>query len=224
MGAADHEAEFRALFSRSIEMTGDAYFVADESEVRAEYQRLVALRGAPLPSTFDISDPKVVSKLLSPSAALRIKEWEKLREAKQAPDGTYLADIEHNAHGKAPASGWLHPTMDTHALIYSWSAKRMGVGMEQFGVHGLHVHPPTMVDWQCPFVELLKSLSPAKQRFLVGNSLLLPAVAAFVWYIMSNLQCRDVITPMPRVINNEHRGEGDDDDLLDEPAAASSND
>ena len=46
-------------------------------------------------------------------------------------------------------------------------------------------------------LDTLAKLPIQQQRFLVGNSMLCPVVAAWVFYILSNLQPLDVPTKMP---------------------------
>jgi hypothetical protein len=217
MGEADHEAEFRRLFERSVQTNGDIYFMAGESETRLEYQRLASLRGhSLLPEHIDLEDPECASKILCPGAAMRIQEYAACRKEHESLDGVYLADIDHHPGSRGPGAGPYYPTMDTHAVVYSFSQKRIHLGLEQFGVHGIHVYPQTMKKWHCPFKDTLAKLPTQHQRFLVGNSMLCPVVAAWAFYILSNLQPLDVPTKMPPQLRDVAADDDDDADDLSE--------
>ena len=70
--------------------------------------------------------------------------------------------------------------------------------MEQFGVHGLRVYPRSTQLRQCPpFTDVLRKLYQSQQRLLAGNSPRCPVVAAFVFYILHNLQDLGTPTPLP---------------------------
>ena len=133
VGAEDYEAEFCALFSRSIRATGDVYLIAPHEEVQLEYKRLAAIRGFTLKDV-DVVDlankPEDAAKVLAPGGAFRINAYLKLRAERGNTDGVFLADLDHNPGSRGPASGAYFPTMDTHPFTYSFSKKRLCVGMD----------------------------------------------------------------------------------------------
>ena len=77
-------------------------------------------------------------------------------------------------------------------------------------MHGIHVYPESS-KWQYPFPEILRNLHIRDQRLLVGNSLLLPVVAAWVFYTLSNLVCFDDPGDLPAEIS-EHQSDDEEDE------------
>ncbi len=104
VGGADHVRQFKDIFRRERVATGDAYFVASPAERQMEYERLAATRRCSSVSFAgaDMSDPNFVTKVLSPGAALRMKEWEAHRPAGLR---TYLVDLDHHPATKGPQGG-----------------------------------------------------------------------------------------------------------------------
>ena len=50
--------------------------------------------------------------------------------------------------------------------------------------------------WTHPHASTLLALDPGTQHQLVGNSLLMPAVTAFVLFMLSRLQCVEEAEPL----------------------------
>ena len=71
------------------------------------------------------------AKVLPPGGALRVQAYAELRSKLGNADGVFLADLDYNPGTRGPAPGPYYPTMDTHPFTYSFSRKRLSVGMEQ---------------------------------------------------------------------------------------------
>eukprot|EP00971_Amphidinium_carterae_P208683 4140419-Amphidinium_carterae.6 len=131
---------------------------------------------------------EVLSSCLPSGAVARRAEWAELR-ARQAVPGPYLCDLDHHPNTRGPQGGHLFPTLVTHSSTYSFAKERLVTNMELFGVHGLGVHTSSVSDaTRYPHLDFLRALPRAQQQSLIGNSLLLPAVAAVTLYFLSNLE------------------------------------
>ena len=207
IGAEDYAKEFQKLMQRSVECDGDIYFMAPEEEIVQEYQRMSKLRGNMCTlepgERPDLTCPEVSGKFLCPGAALRIQDYKKLRDVKGSTDSVFLVDLDHNVDSAGPCSGSRFPTLDTHAVTYSFTKRRVAVGLEQFAAHGLHVYKEASQRWEYPHVDLLKERSYRQKQKLIGGSLFLPSVASFVYYMMSNLVCLDDPIAPPPTLRSE---------------------
>ena len=58
------------------------------------------------------------------------------------------------------------------------------------------MYPQTQPNFVCELAPELKRMCLRSQRFLLGNSLFIPLTTCWIWYILSNLQSRDVSTPL----------------------------
>eukprot|EP00971_Amphidinium_carterae_P333505 6468289-Amphidinium_carterae.3 len=99
--------------------------------------------------------------------------------------------------GGSTGERWEHnlpsrPGTSSTVCAQSFGKKRLVTSLECYGVHGMHVHKESAVckRFQYPHVDLLEKLEIRQRHFLVGNALLLPVVAAWTWYCMSNLELR----------------------------------
>jgi hypothetical protein len=207
-GGEDPQLEFEFIFARSLQLTGDAYFIAPQSEVQAEYSTIAHGRGHSLPDEYKFDDISVLTKILSPGTMDRLFEWQDKREGLQSPAGVFIADLEHHPDTRGPVAGPVFPTMVTHSTIFSYSERRLHLGIEGFAVHGVHLYPEQCGNSsKCHFEHVLRRLTRRQQAMLVGNSLLCPLVGAWVFYCLANLHPKSFEAPQPSL----GEGGGDDD-------------
>ena len=198
VGAEDHQNELESVLRRSVQGTGDMYLVAPPKEVRQHYRNKAAVRGAVLEGDFDIHSPLVLSKVLPPGHVDRLLEWREWLEENPehaGVDGSFLCDLDHHP-GSRSIGGPYWPTMPTHNSIFSFARSRLATSMECFTAHGLHVYPETSTVFSYPHRNILDSLDIREQMLLLGNSLLLPCVCAWVMYVWSNLESVEDMSPL----------------------------
>eukprot|EP00971_Amphidinium_carterae_P315026 6262161-Amphidinium_carterae.5 len=195
-GVANPQHEFDSIFSRRVVTSGDTYLMATEQEVLQDYQDRAQnrnnfltihatsqerIRGA-------LGSVDVLASCLPAGAVTRKQKWAEQR-SKQAEPGPFLCDLDHHLNTRGPQGGTLFPTLVTHSSVYSFGKERLATSMELFGVHGLGVQTSSVSDAATyPHLEFLRALPRLQQQSLVGNSLLLPAVAAVTLYFLSNLE------------------------------------
>ena len=189
-----------------------------------EYSRLGDIRGYGRSQTVEhadiAKDVEAAASVLPPGAVDRLQLYKAHRSSSQQnqkddgdDDGdAYLVDLDH-IPGRGPRPGKMFPVMDTHPCTFSFSRGRLVTGLELFGVHGAHVYPASQGHWRYPFTQLLRDLTAREQKFLVGNSLLLPVVGTWMMYVLSNLVCLDDPEPLPMAIwSPDHCEDGDSSD------------
>ena len=207
VGSSNPQAEFEEIFRRSVRATGDTYFIAGPDEVESEYRQMAECRGHTLPPSFGFDDVDTLTKVLPPGHVDRYLEWGKLREANQSLAGVFLADLDHHPH-TGPTSGPFYPSMPTHSTTFSYSERRLHLGLEAFVVHGLHAYKELgeKPHYMCKFAPQLSKLSRRHQETLVGNSLFAPVVCAWMAYCLGNLQQRCDATALPQVLSGPTTG------------------
>lgn len=212
VGSQDVQSEFQKIFARSVQLTGDEYFVANDDDVDEEYTTMAARRGYTLQPGFAFNDIDVLTKVCAPGTMSRMAEWAAFREDRQSLSGVYIADLDHHPGTKGPVSGPFYPTAPTHSTTYSFSKGRLHLGKEGFAVHGLHVYGELSPGpkYNCKFADVLQSLTRRQQELLVGNSLFCPAVVAWLAYCLGNLVCRTDPVCIPLHISGTDSDSEDD--------------
>ena len=108
------EADFKDLIRRTVELTGDVYFVADELEQHQWLRERISKRKAQLPQNYKQVPMTELFHLLLPRAGLqRMAVYGGLRGEQGALNGSFLVDSEQNSHSGS-VSGPMVPPLNTH--------------------------------------------------------------------------------------------------------------
>lgn len=111
------QADSEALFAKSTELNGSAYFAADQDHIKRFVVRAMRRRGVRAEPT-DIKKTHGRSFLESflPAGCLqRLSSYMKKKQQLQAMDGTFIVDLEQWPSGKAGAAGPYFPSLLTHS-------------------------------------------------------------------------------------------------------------
>ena len=209
-GSADPQEEFDSIFRRSLQMTGDVYFIACDPDVNSEYIAMAKQRKHSLPHGFSYDDLEVLTKVCPPGTVDRYLEWAELKRSKQSLSGVFIADLDHHPTGKGPTAGSSFPSMITHGTQFSYSQRRLHLGLEAFAVHGLCMYDQQCgqdLRKMCPFRNVFAAMPRAKQEVLVGNSLFCPLVTAWVMFCLGNLMPRTSSVPQAIVTEESEEEE-----------------
>ena len=183
------QAEFNRIFKRTPMLSGNSFLLAPPSEVRAWYAHKLANRGTHVQEGEPLAIGDLLEELLPPGARLRLDAYKKiLEEGEEVTD--FIADVEHWPH-HAAACGSMFPCQLTHGTVVSLKGgaePRVFLGSEHLCALGWHMFDGLSKKFQSPMRKILGSLSGHKQKALAGNAMALPAIAAFVLFIWSNIE------------------------------------
>ena len=184
------QQEFDALFGRSTELTGDAFFVAPEAKVRADVANRLQKCGQNTDLGLNpVFNMELLNSMLPPGASQRLAQYEKMREEKQSiEDGCFICDVNQWPSSGCSASGPFFPCQLTHATCISFNHMRPAVGLEYLLAQGFHVFPEVHGGKAASVLPILDDWKTEKIIALSGNSMSLPAMAAWVVYVLSNIQ------------------------------------
>eukprot|EP00971_Amphidinium_carterae_P350084 6491371-Amphidinium_carterae.3 len=222
-GPADAEAHFLSLLGRSVVATGDEYLVSSRAEVLEHYCRAATKRGnflvkagerlEGLPIEIGLDAPELLTQVLPQGAMTRMQEWQSVRQrADPSLSSAFLCDLDHHAGSRGPQGGKMMPTLITHSTIFSFQRKRLVTARELFGVHGLLMNDFASAPWRYPYEAALYEMQDQHLESLVGNSLLLPVVGAFTFYVLSQLRrVDDHVDAVPLALQAEPQ-----DDAIEE--------
>ena len=160
--------------------------------------QILALRAAGA-SCFGCDE--VLNEVLPPGAILRKAAWEQEFQQVESAGGAYICDLDHWPKSRGPQAGPYMPTIISHSSLFSFRRERLVTSLELFSVHGAEVTAAAEPDIRYPCLDALKKMPITHRRQLVGNSLLLPAAGAFIFYILSNLVCLEEESPLPPNMN-----------------------
>lgn len=172
-------------------MNGDCYLVAPEELVRQNYCERLARKHIHMPRDLvPIHGEGILQKLVSPGMWSHYMSFTCIQQEATMSGGEggrcFIADLEH--WPKAPGGTYGHsfPSQLTHGTIYSWGAQRIFLGAEHLLANGWHLWPSLGSAPPSPMSPMLLSLNDRQQKFVSGNGMSLPAVAAWVLYCLSN--------------------------------------
>ncbi|CAE7886579.1 unnamed protein product, partial [Symbiodinium sp. KB8] len=126
--------DFLELFVRAVELDGDAFFQADENEVRTMMQNRAHARG------HHVSREAMPSlhMAVSPSGMAALEDYKKLVHSRASMSGAFLCDLDQNA-GYASCGSFL-PSCPTHSSIFSMAKQRLLTGKEMLAAMGENVY------------------------------------------------------------------------------------
>ena len=186
---ADDEVQelFDKLFRRSTEVSGDCFFVADQAMVQEDVKKRLAKRGLGYDAdACVVPSRELLLQMLPPGAAQRLEAYERLAPmAQSVEDGCYICDVQQWPASGCSKAGPHFPCQLTHGSITSLAKWRIAVGFEHLLAQGFHVFPIANAKYRSPLVDVLRKLPNENLKKLSGNTMSLPAFAAWIAFILS---------------------------------------
>ena len=195
------QQEFDLLFSRSTELTGDVFFQADSDRVRKDIFLRLARRGGAADVGQELQfDKDLLLEVLPPGAVQRLIQYEQQMPSKQGIEsGAFLCDVNQWPDQGCSTAGPWFPCQLTHATVVSMQKMRPAVGLEYLAAQGFHVFPKEGDRHVATALPVFKELSTEKVVSLSGNSMSLPAMTAWLLYVLSNIQPVERLTIQPEL-------------------------
>ena len=184
------EHEYKQLFSRTLQLDGDAFFFlpATDAEVVHEKAALAQSRRMHLNPDFD----PPWNALYPPNKQTLIAEHKKIFKDKCKESGsekavTYICDLDQNMGFSSPGPNW--PCLVRHGTIYHLRKNRHACRPEVFAAQGFPVHPRCEAPYNCGFEPMYQQdikLSDAYK--LCGNAMFVPTLASMILYAMCSVE------------------------------------
>jgi hypothetical protein len=192
----DVNLEFQALFHRTLELTGDTFFVADEGQVLSWVLDRTAKRKTQsrLPDTFGTNMETYFQALVPQGGVQRKSLYDALRQTEGGLAGAFLIDIEQNPHqGSVP--GPVVPALCTHSDIFSYESQRFAIACEYLAMQGADSHSKLSGGRGISkFARMFETITESETRHLVGNGIHIAVFAAWFVYVMGNTIRREIPT------------------------------
>ena len=183
------QAEFDMIFKRATTLSGNCFLLAPLSEVQEWYKQKLAKRGVHVAQDEPLDIASLLEDILPPGARLRLDAYKEILEQDSGATD-FIADVEQwPNHGAAYGS--LFPCQLTHGTVLSLrggTGPRVFLGSEHLAALGWHIFSGSGDKFCSPIGEILRSLPGHTQKALSGNAMALPAIAAFVLFIWSNVE------------------------------------
>ena len=188
------QSDFEATFSRSLEVNGSVYMVADRDSVVAFIGKLAAVRKRKLPPTFNIDNPMTYLNVVQPPGGMqRHGEYLQRFDAHTKTHGQatfYGADLDHHP-GTCSTDGLLFPTALTHNSMYdfSWGGNggRLVTTNEIWRSQGLDSLPEFVSNRDVsPLMEILEGVGVKENNELIGNTMHISVVTLWNMYVWGN--------------------------------------
>ena len=194
------QEDFDNLFGKSVELTGDVFFQASTCQIRQHVFAQLKKRGraADVGQALEI-DHSLLLAMLSPGAAQRLEQYEKVIEKKGGIEsGAFLCDCDQWPETGCSTCGPWFPCQLTHANVISMNMLRPAVGFEYLAGQGFHVFQGANV-LPAAISPLMESWPTEKIVSLSGNSMSLPAISAWFLYVLSNIEPVVQLRVMPEL-------------------------
>ena len=191
--AAGVQAEFVELFGKSLVLSGDAYVFATDTEINDFVQQRAKRRKTVLPVGFkEMPMRQYLHQLLPPGAMVRLANYDRLQAERAGVTGSFFADLDHNVDC-GPRCGPLIPALDTHANIFSWQHDRLLLAQELLQAQGITMCSSGTGQSVSPLAQVLLKFNDTELRQFAGNSLHVPAFAAWMMYAFAH------VMPIPQL-------------------------
>lgn len=215
--AEEVRKDFLSVFGRQTILDGDVYLAAADDLVADYYRHRLAKKrmhvdaGAP----FSFRGRAILRSFLPPGEVVRLDDYSKVYEVEHAnnPTRSFIADLEQNVGQAGDSSGAWFPSQLTHGTYYSFSQRRLILGLEHLLANGLNagLHPTSV----SPLAEVFQSMSGSQQKQLSGNGMNMQTLACWILYVAMNIKRKE-----SDKLHEEHRllqtlGGDDDSDPPD---------
>ena len=186
----DVQAEFDAIFGRSVVLAGEAYVVAPAETVQQVYRGMMAKKHHYPTGNFSIHGKGMLRSILGPGHLARLDAYQD--ECQRRPGSgdnpeSFICDVDHWPRTPGDTSGAFFPCQLTHGHLYAHRKRRLIVGMEHLCAQGWHVFPQEDDLFATPLLPKLRTLSENALKKLSGNGMHLPCLAAWWLYVMSRI-------------------------------------
>lgn len=192
------QQEFDMMFGRSTELTGDVFFQAGDVLVRSDIFSRLKKRGgvADVGQSLELGH-ELLHAMLPPGASQRLTQYEKMRAEKMSiEDGSFLCDVNQWPETGCSTAGAFFPCQLTHATVVSLNKMRPAIGLEYLAAQGFRVFSQANAPHRATALEAFKELTTEKLVQLSGNSMALPAFAAWIVYVLANIQPKQKEMPI----------------------------
>ena len=222
----DIQADFDNLFHRAIMLPGDVYCAAPADSVIGMYGQKMKQRFANLPhdQNVNVQGRGMLASVLTPGQLQRIKAYEDEYQSEHGhppgQDSHLIVDSMQWPHMPGDTSGTLFPSQLKHGLYYSFTARRLILGLEYMFANGWNVFEPEGATFSSVLTPMLRKLSENQIKQLSGNGMMLPAIGAWFLYV-----CMNTVRVESSKIMEEHRlanlhvgkdGAESEDDVFDQ--------
>ena len=186
--------EFEMLFSRTMELDGDSYFMAPEELVRSTFSEQLQRKGfQPLQDDDDLKDFDW-SMIYTPSTRGRLQKYRSHRQQHQSPEGTFIVNLQQNYGHEV--CGPMVPCLLTKPIIFSFShcCPRHLLPDEVLQVQGFPIFGSAAKDYELPWGAALATLRPTQKLELAGNGMQMEVVSTLLVFCIANIS-KQVATP-----------------------------
>ena len=191
VGPEDYETDFHEKFSRRLQITGEEFFFAKDSEWLADSMNRAHCRGLyPNEEELKAMNPaKYRNTVLPPSGVDHWRQHEEKRKSKQANDPTpgqaWFSDLQQGILGPA-TPGPLIPSCLTHFSTWSHLRNRRMLGVEALVAHGWHLRSEFSDDHTSRLAPFIEVQSEEDLQFLCGNGYHLSVLLEWYLYVLSH--------------------------------------
>ena len=172
-------------------LSGDVYCAAPRSVVEAVYKKMLSKRhhfleeGEPVP----IHGRAILAGMVTPGQCGRLQAY--ADQEGESSDGSLpashlIADALQWPGSAGDTSGVLFPSQLKHGMYYSFTTRRLIVGLECMFANGWNVFAPPESPFSTQLSPLLHLLPENQLKSLSGNGMMLPTMAAWFVYCMMN--------------------------------------
>ena len=173
-----------------MQLTGDVFLMEDSALLRQERIEYAVKQCGRSRKVMDAMSPwELVESCLPACAAVRLREYDRLRTSCSGPEGAFLADVEHWPDQCMGSGGPLFPAQLKHGTVVSWCHERVATGMEHLAAQVYHVFD--VVGPKTPLHRFLSKLNNSQLKQLSGNGWSL-AVCSWMLYVWSHTVRRPV--------------------------------
>ena len=196
------QEEYNALFSRSLQLSGDCFFFLDHDDQEVVNEKvMLALRRHVQVS----AAPHLPWEVLYPGAKqVIIEEHKKLFDEMYPRPPAYICDLDQNVGFMSAGPLW--PCLVRHGTIYSLNKERHATASELFAAQGFPVHEKCQAPYSCGFQKFFEDdLTQSDSHKLVGNAMFVPTLASMILYAFCSAEIHSarLIRPTSRMLSGD---------------------
>jgi hypothetical protein len=187
------QQDFNKLFHRSMVLTGEVFLQDTPGKVLTFHAALAAARNKVLPDDAEGLSVADYLDVVAAPGVVQIKSEYEREFASLGLSPPLFADLAHHPY-KGPQHGSLVPSLDTHPKIYVWrnpdstAGERFMTPMELLSCHGVDVFQELSAGRSLSALPAIVSCMSLAQQFrLVGNSVHVPTLSAWAFYVIANM-------------------------------------
>ena len=193
------QRDFMSLFKRRTVLNGDVFQLAPDAEVQASHRRMFRLRGVHVGAGEHIdSSRETLLEMLPPGARVRLARHLEAMQANSRASAPYLVDLEQWPGVGATCGPWF-PSQLRHGTVAALGCEneRVFLGSEHLAALGWHLFDIDGVPFLSSIAGILTRAGQATQKSWSGNGMGLPAIYAWMLYVLGNTVRVDDIEASP---------------------------